>query len=83
MQALTNSVQLSREEIHTLNQDIGSEDIDSEVENADQGQCIVITAKIRTTEAIELVDKVIAWSQNNISDINDILALRKCRDKAL
>lgn len=80
---LTNGVQLSREEIQTWNQDIGSEDIDSEVEDDDQEQCIVTTAEISTTEAIEAFNKVIAWSENNISDINDILALRKCRDKAL
>ena len=35
-QALTNGVQLSREEIQTWKQDIGSIDIDSEVENDDQ-----------------------------------------------
>ena len=33
-QALTNGVQLSREEIQTWNQDIGSANIDSKVEDA-------------------------------------------------
>ena len=84
-QALTNCVQLSREEIQTWNQDIGSEDIDSKVKDDDQEQCIVTTAEISTTEAIEAFNKVIAWSENNISDtrINDILTLRKYRDKAV
>ena len=33
-----------------------------------------------TMEAIAAFNKVIAWSENNISDINDILAIRKCRN---
>ena len=82
-QALRNGVQLSQEEIQTWNQDIGSEDIDSEVEDDDQEQCIVTIAEISTTEAIEIFNKVIAWSENTLSDINDILALHKCRDKSL
>ena len=81
-QALTNGVQLSREKIQTWNQDIESEDIYDEVGDDDQDQCIVATAKNSTTEAIEAFIKVIAWRENNISDINDILALRKCRCKS-
>ena len=50
-QALTNGVSLSREEIQTWNQDIGSANIDSEVEDDDQEQCIVTTTKISTIEA--------------------------------
>ena len=37
--------------IQTWNQDISSEDIDSEVEDDDQEQCIVTTTKISTIEA--------------------------------
>ena len=58
-QALTNGVQLSQEEIQTWNQDIGSEDIDSEVEDDDQEQCIVTIAEISTAETIEAFNKVI------------------------
>ena len=76
-------VSLSREEFQMRNQDIGSEDIDSKVEDNNQEQCIITTAEISTTEAFEALNKIITWSENNISDINDILALRKCRDKAL
>ena len=84
-QALTNDVQLSRKEIQTWNQDIGSKDIDSGVEDDDQEKYIITTAEISTTEAMKVFNKVIAWSENNISDtrINDLLTLRKCRDKAL
>ena len=59
-QALTNCVQLSREEIQTWNQDIGSDDIYKEVKDNDQEQCIVTTAEISTTEATEAFNKVIA-----------------------
>ena len=82
-QALTNDVQLSWEEIQTWNQDIGSEDIGSEVEDDAQKQCILTTAEISKTEAIEVFNKVIAWSENTISDKNDISALRKRMHKAL
>ena len=47
-QVLTDGVQLSREEIQTWNQDIGSE-----VEGDDPEQFIVTTTEICTMEAIE------------------------------
>ena len=72
-QALTNGVQFSREEIQTWNQDFSSEDLYSEVEDDDQKQSIITTAVISTTESIEAFNKVIAWSKNNISNINDVL----------
>ena len=83
VQALPHDVQLSRKEIQTWNQNIEIEGIDSEVEDDNHEQCIVTAAEINTIEAIEAFNKVIAWSENNISDINDISTLRKCRHKAL
>ena len=53
-------VQLSQEELQSWNQEIDSEDIDRKVEDDDREQCIVTTAEISTTEAIETFNKVIA-----------------------
>ena len=61
------NVQLSRREIQTWNEDIGSEGVAGKVEDNDQDQCIVTTADIDTMEAIEALNEVIAWSEKNIS----------------
>ena len=63
------NVQLSRREIQTWNQDIGSEDVAGKVE--DNGQ------EISTMEAIEALNKVIAWSENNIQLLTEIFCLFK------
>ena len=51
-------------------------DEDSDIENNDM-------LEISSSEAVDAFNKAIIWSERNIFNTDDLLVLRKCRDKAL
>lgn len=64
-----------------LGEDDDSDDDDDEI-NENNGETSK-KVEVSSSEAVQAFNKAIMWSENNIFDVEDLLVLRKCRDKAL
>ncbi|XP_066244712.1 jerky protein homolog-like [Euwallacea similis] len=87
---INSQVSLSTDDIQNWNKDdINEQDTrdtsDDAVSLIDEGDDDGARKKIQisASEAVDAFNKVIAWSEENIFEINDLLVLKKCRDKAL
>ncbi|XP_066246446.1 jerky protein homolog-like [Euwallacea similis] len=88
LKELDQQVVYSKDEIQRWNEDLEEEpqsDINDDdwESNEDQDEAHQEKTVVTSSEALDAFNTVIRWAERNIFEVNDLLVLRKCRDKAL
>ncbi|XP_066261193.1 jerky protein homolog-like [Euwallacea similis] len=88
LKELDQQVVYSKDEIQRWNEDLEEEpqsDINDDdwESNEDQDEAHQEKTDVTSSEALDAFNTVIRWAERNIFEVNDLLVLRKCRDKVL